>query len=66
MGLFDRFKSGTVPPQKADAHAWFHKGVELNNLYRHQEAIQCYDKALKINPQYVDAQRLKRMIIAPK
>jgi len=34
---------------------WNNKGGALDNLGRHREAIECYDKALDINPGYADA-----------
>ena len=40
-------------------HIWCNKGVVLGKLGRHEEAIECYDKALKINPQYAMAWRNK-------
>ncbi|HEX2067353.1 MAG TPA: tetratricopeptide repeat-containing serine protease family protein [Nitrososphaeraceae archaeon] len=30
--------------------AWYNKGLALENLGKHQEAIACYDKALEIDP----------------
>ncbi|MCX6133345.1 MAG: tetratricopeptide repeat protein, partial [Ignavibacteriales bacterium] len=30
--------------------AWQRKGMILNNLYRSEEALTCYDKALQLNP----------------
>jgi tetratricopeptide (TPR) repeat protein len=38
-----------------DAVEWHNKGLSLNNLGRHNEAITCYDKALEINPNYINA-----------
>jgi tetratricopeptide (TPR) repeat protein len=66
MGLFDRFKSGATTTQKASAAVsptqkgltakeWNDKGFALKNLGRHQEAIQCFDTALAIDPRNVDA-----------
>lgn len=34
---------------------WGNKGFSLNNLDRHREAIQCFNKALKNNPTYAEA-----------
>ncbi|MDQ3967043.1 MAG: tetratricopeptide repeat-containing serine protease family protein, partial [Thermoproteota archaeon] len=32
------------------ANAWYNKGLALDNLGKHQEAIACYDNALEIDP----------------
>jgi tetratricopeptide (TPR) repeat protein len=37
-------------PYPNDATAWNNKGMSLDNLGKHKEAIACYDKALEINP----------------
>ena len=56
MGLFDRFKSGTTPTQQGlTAKEWYDKGTALIKSGRHQEALQCCDKALEIDPQNVRA-----------
>lgn len=34
---------------------WFGRGNDLSNLKKYSEAIKCYDKALEIDPEYVDA-----------
>jgi tetratricopeptide (TPR) repeat protein len=34
---------------------WYSKGLALDNLGRHKEAIPYYDKALEIDPNYADA-----------
>jgi tetratricopeptide (TPR) repeat protein len=65
MGLFDRFKSDKTPTQKADAAAWVNKGGAYVSG-RHQEALQCFDKALAIDPQNAGAQQVKRMSSASK
>jgi coenzyme F420-reducing hydrogenase delta subunit-like protein len=33
---------------------WNNKGVALNNLGKSQESIECYNKALVINPRYIE------------
>jgi len=51
MGLFDRFKSSTAPTQKGlTAKELCDKGATLGMLDRHEEALQCFDKALAIDP----------------
>lgn len=37
-----------IAPNRADA--WFNMGEALRNLRRYKEAINCFDKALEINP----------------
>lgn len=38
-----------------DDAVWNNKGVSLHALARDKEAIQCYDRALRICPDYADA-----------
>ncbi|MCL2480320.1 MAG: tetratricopeptide repeat protein [Spirochaetaceae bacterium] len=38
-----------------DAEYWFNKGKELFNSKKLEEAISCYEKATKLNPDYADA-----------
>jgi tetratricopeptide (TPR) repeat protein len=60
MGLFDRFKSSTAPPEKElTAKEWCDKGDALAKSGRHQEALQCFDNALAIDPRYAMAWALK-------
>ena len=48
--------SAEIEPQnKLDAKAWFSKGVALGNLGRHEEAVEVFDKAVKLKPDYNDA-----------
>ena len=57
MGLFDRFKSSNAPTQKGlTAKEWRDKGDALAKSGRHQEALQCFDKALEIDPKNATAQ----------
>jgi Flp pilus assembly protein TadD len=38
-----------------DADAWNNKGLALDNLGKSTEAIEYYNKALQIDPKYVNA-----------
>ena len=38
-----------------NAGAWFNKGNALQGLDKYNEAMQAYDKAIEIDPNYVDA-----------
>ena len=40
----------------------YYLGVSLKNLKRHEEAIQMYNKAIKLNPQYSEAYKNKGLI----
>ena len=40
---------------KPNAWEWNNKGVALSRLGRYQEAIECYDNALEIDPRHVNA-----------
>ena len=44
------------PPQlkELEAWEWSNKGSSLHGLGRHEEAIRCFDKALKLNPRLVN------------
>lgn len=44
-----------VAADPRDARGWFNKGGSLRALGRHAEAIQCYSKALVINPHSASA-----------
>jgi len=37
------------------AKEWYDKGVAFGNLGKLQEAIDCYDRALEIDPRYAKA-----------
>ena len=52
--------TGKAAPQptvgaELDAAQWSNKGMSLNNLGRHQDALACYDRAIEINPRYAEA-----------
>jgi tetratricopeptide (TPR) repeat protein len=56
MGLFDRFKSNKAPTKQGlTAGELNAKAIALGDSNRLQEAIQCYDKALEIDPQFLEA-----------
>ena len=38
-----------------NATAYFKKGVTLNRISRHEEALELYNKAIAIKPYYIDA-----------
>jgi tetratricopeptide (TPR) repeat protein len=42
---------------------WFYKGIALNLLLRYSEAIECFDKALEIRPNYKVALEKKNAIL---
>ncbi|MBI4972223.1 MAG: tetratricopeptide repeat protein [Candidatus Omnitrophica bacterium] len=45
-----------IPEKKElESWEWSNKGVSLSRLGRHQEAIACYDMAIEIDPEYVEA-----------
>src|SRR3989338_5045682 len=54
-----------VPERKElEAWEWCNKGVSLSKLGRHQEAIDCYDKALEINTRSAKAWGTKGFILS--
>ena len=36
-----------------DSDAWYNKGVDLGKLERYEEALSCYDEAIKLYPEYL-------------
>ena len=38
-----------------DSDAWYNKGRSLAQLERREEAIGCYDVAIRLNPEYSKA-----------
>jgi len=47
--------TNSIPIWNESIDAWFNKGNELYNLCRYQEAIDAYNKALAIDPNYKEA-----------
>ena len=45
MGIFSRRNKDD------DYVAWYNKGNSLAQLERHEEAIGCYDEAIRLNPE---------------
>ena len=54
MGIFSRRNKDD------DYVAWVAKGNSLARLERHEEAIECYDKAIRLNPENSDTQQNQR------
>jgi tetratricopeptide (TPR) repeat protein len=46
-----------------DIYAWNNKGVALEALGRHEEAIRCFQKAIEIEPSYATAWKNKGMAL---
>jgi len=38
-----------------ESDTWYNKGLALYNLRKYDKAIKCFDKAIRINPEYADA-----------
>jgi tetratricopeptide (TPR) repeat protein len=51
MGLFGKL----FGKKEKTAEEWFNEGRTLAKLERYEEAIRCFDKALEIDPKFVDA-----------
>lgn len=47
-----------------NAYLWTLKGDILSNLGRYDEAIQCYDEALKIKPNYRIAEHARKIMVS--
>ena len=45
------------------AEAWSNKGWTLAKLHRYDEALKCITKALELNPNLTEAQKLKQVVI---
>ena len=48
-------KAENIKNETKDASSWNDKGIELHNKGKYEEAITCYDKAIKLDPHYVYA-----------
>jgi serine/threonine protein kinase len=48
---------------KLDAIGWSNKGASLSNLQRHEEALDCYDRALGLDPQLKEAWNNKGSVL---
>jgi tetratricopeptide (TPR) repeat protein len=57
--------SEAPPPGGGELNAWEwnNKGVALSRLGRYQEALECYNEALEIDPGNALAQKGKRMAL---
>ncbi|MQK95361.1 tetratricopeptide repeat protein, partial [Escherichia coli] len=45
------------------AEAWSNKGVALYDLKRYNEALNCAERALRINPTLTSAYRLRELCL---
>jgi tetratricopeptide (TPR) repeat protein len=46
-----------------DSDAWVNKGNALFDLYKFDEAIKAYDKAIEINPQNINALQNRKEVL---
>ena len=53
------FQSGRIEDDKA----WLYEGNDLYKIQDYEGAIKCYDKALKINPNFAEAKRNKQLAL---
>jgi len=44
-----------VVSSQQTAEEWYNKGVDLYDQGNYDEAIKCYDEAIKLNPQLAEA-----------
>ena len=58
MGIFSRRNKDD------DYVAWNNKGYALAELGQHEEAIECYDKVIRIDPEDYDAWHNKGTALA--
>jgi len=50
---------GSITCDSAEAKSWFERGVALYDQFDYTEAIDCFDEATKICPQYEEAWSMK-------
>jgi tetratricopeptide (TPR) repeat protein len=60
MRMFDRFREKHA---EEDWHAWYIRGYSLDESGRFVEALNCYDKALRLNPEAADVWNNKGIIL---
>ena len=57
-------KSFICPQNKElDANDWNNKGLSLETIGKYEEALDCYNKAIEINPLYAEAWEAKGFIL---
>jgi tetratricopeptide (TPR) repeat protein len=44
-----------IIPNMPEVEAWYSRGGRLHGMGRHEEAIVCYDKALRLHPRFASA-----------
>ena len=49
---------------KNEAEKLFDKGNDLLNLGKPEQAIKCYDEAIRINPEYADTWKNKGVVLS--
>jgi tetratricopeptide (TPR) repeat protein len=49
--------------REEDVNALYERGLALSNQGKYQEAIECYDKALRLDPNYSLAQDNKKLLL---
>lgn len=47
-------------------NSYYNKGIALSNLEKHEEAINSYDRAIKIDPDNINAIEFKKEILKAK
>ena len=47
-----------------DADLWYNRGLVLYNLNRYRAAVESFEKAVAINPDYAEAERNRRILVA--
>jgi tetratricopeptide (TPR) repeat protein len=57
--MYNFNKATQIEPKNIDA--WLNKALTLYNMRKYQEAKECYDTVLKIDPTNVDALNSKNL-----